>query len=287
MMNSPGFCCSQDVLSHGYKELCIPAAAGGRFEMEKHALHIWPRGKYMLIALPNPDGTFTCTLFLPQEGQPSFASLDSIAKARAFFTEVFADALERMPTFDADFQENPTSALTTSRCGPWQQNGHVCLLGDAAHAVVPFYGQGLNAGFQDCTVLNNLLDENAENWEECLKRFSDDHKKNGDAIADLALHNFIVMRDLVNDARFNLQKAIERQIHGWYPDYVPLYSMVSFTHTPYAKAVEYGKAQDRLMEGILELPDIEQRINDPEMETLIREKVEAFLSKRQGVQAGE
>jgi kynurenine 3-monooxygenase len=288
MMDTRHFHCNQDLLSHGYKELCIPAATGGGgFDMEKHALHIWPRGKYMLIALPNPDGTFTCTLFLPQEGEPSFASLDSVAKARGFFAEVFADALARMPTFDADFQENPTSSLVTIRCGPWQQNQRVCLLGDAAHAVVPFYGQGLNAGFQDCTVLNNLLDESDGDWGLCLARFSDEHKKNGDAIADLALHNFIVMRDLVNDARFNLQKKIERQVHDWYPDYLPLYSMVSFSHTPYAKAVEYGKAQDRLMDGILELPDIEQRWTEPEVESVIRQKVEGFLKERKGSQAGE
>ncbi len=283
MMDTLGSSSSQDVLSHGYKELCIPAAKGGLFEMEKHALHIWPRGKYMLIALPNPDGTFTCTLFLPQEGEPSFASLDSVDKARAFFSDVFEDGLKRMPTFDADFQDNPTSSLTTIRCGPWQQKGHICLLGDAAHAVVPFYGQGLNAGFQDCTVLNALLDETNGNWGECLKRFSDEHKKNGDAIADLALHNFIVMRDLVNDARFNLQKAIERQIHEWYPDYVPLYSMVSFSHTPYAKAVEYGNAQDQLMDAILDHPKMEDDWQTPQMEALIREKVEAFLGERHGV----
>ena len=280
MMNTRHFDYSQNWLSHGYKELHIPPLADGAFAMEKHALHIWPRGEYMLIALPNPDGSFTCTLFFPWEGEPSFSSLSTVEKARAFFNDVFADGLALMPTFDEDYQANPTSSLVTIRCNPWQQQGKVGLLGDAAHAIVPFYGQGLNAGFQDCTVLNDILEGADDQWDNALRTFSAVHQENGEAIADLALHNFIEMRDLVNDERFNLQKDIERQIHAWYPDYLPLYSMVSFSQTPYAQALAYGKAQDALLATILDHPAMKEGWDTPEMHSIIREKVEAFLAER-------
>jgi kynurenine 3-monooxygenase len=238
---------SQAYLAHGYKELSIPAGAGGAFPLDPHALHIWPRGGFMMIALPNKEGSFTCTLFLAFEGDPSFARLKEEGDVRRFFETTFPDALPLMPTLLEDFFANPTSSLVTVRCRPWHQ-GRVVLLGDAAHAVVPFYGQGANASFEDCVVLDACLKRHAPDWTAAFAAYEEARKRHADALADLAVGNFIEMRDKVASRAFLLRKKTEKLLHRALPWwYVPLYSMVSFSRTPYADAVDKAARQDRIV----------------------------------------
>lgn len=286
LMMRPRFDYAQSYLAHGYKELTIPPAEGEgdtRFCLDKDALHIWPRGGYMLIALPNTDGSFTCTLFLPYEGSPSFSELLTPADVERFFEEEFLDAKEKMPTLAEDFFRNPTGDLATIRCAPWHVDGKVCLLGDAAHAIVPFYGQGMNAGFEDVRVLADILDEmpkESEDWGEVFARFFTARKENADAIADLALMNFVEMRDRVADPRFLLRKAIEAKIHEIFGErYLPLYSMVTFSHLPYAEALRRGRAHDALMERIMAYEGIEERWQTPAFEAFLQEEVERALKE--------
>ncbi|MFM8911541.1 MAG: FAD-dependent oxidoreductase [Flammeovirgaceae bacterium] len=249
----------QDYIDHGYKELHIPADATGNFQMEKNALHIWPRESYMLIALPNPDGSFTLTLFFPFEGDPSFSRLKTEADVTHFFQTIFPDAYEMMPSLLKDFFHNPTSSLVTVKCYPWLKN-NTLLIGDAAHAIVPFFGQGMNAGFEDCRALNILLDEFKDDWHQVLPAFESLRKPNADAIAQLALDNFIEMRDLVNDPEFILRKKIEAKLHQLYPEkWIPLYSMVTFQEDiPYAVAYATGQKQKKIMEEVLKRPGVEK-----------------------------
>ncbi len=249
---------SQEYIHHGYKELHIPASATGGFRMEKNALHIWPRESFMLIALPNPDGSFTLTLFFPFSGPQSFEKLSTAEEVQVFFNATFPDAVQLMPEYVTEFFQNPTSSLVTVKCFPWVKN-NVLLIGDAVHAVVPFYGQGMNAGFEDCRVLNQLLDVYHDNWEQVAPLFQQQRKPNADAIAQLALDNFIEMRDLVNDVDFILRKKIEAKLHELYPtEWIPLYSMVTFyEEIPYAVAYETGQKQKKIMEAVLKTPDIQ------------------------------
>lgn len=265
---------SQNYLEHGYKELVIPPSADGGFQMEKNALHIWPRGGYMLIALPNLDGSFTCTLFFPFEGERSFASIKNTEDCTRFFKEIFPDALELMPTLAEDFFHNPTSSLVTVRCFPWAYKDKVCLIGDAAHAIVPFYGQGMNCGFEDCTVLETLMEKYGEDWTSILSEFQTLRKPNADAIAELALMNFVEMRDLTGSPKFLLQKKIEAKIHEKYPEkWLPLYSQVTFSDIPYSVALKNGKAQQQIMEQVMSLPDIDAKWNSPEVEKMILQHI--------------
>lgn len=249
---------SQTYIEHGYKELRIPAAPDGSFVMEKEALHIWPRESYMLIALPNPDGSFTCTLFFPFEGEASFSKLNSPEKIKAFFEKTFPDAAAMMPTLIEDFRDNPTGSLVTVRSYPWVKN-KTLLIGDAAHGIVPFYGQGMNAGFEDCRVLNDLLNLHQDDWSQVLPRFQQVRKPDADAIAELALDNFVEMRDLVADADFLLRKKIEAKIHELFPDkWIPLYSMVTFhDDMRYSDALRIGKEQKEIMDQVMKTPSIE------------------------------
>jgi kynurenine 3-monooxygenase len=249
---------SQDYIEHGYKELHIPASATGSFQMEKNALHIWPRESYMLIALPNPDGSFTLTLFFPFKGDVSFEKLLTKEAVNNFFKSIFPDAYSLMPHLLEEFFHNPSSSLVTMKCYPWVRN-KTLLIGDAAHAIVPFYGQGMNAGFEDCHTLNKLLDNYQDDWGKVLPLFQDDRKPNADAIAQLALDNFVEMRDLVNDADFILRKKIESKLHELFPDkWIPLYSMVTFhENISYSVAYETGQKQKRIMEEVLKIPNIE------------------------------
>jgi kynurenine 3-monooxygenase len=213
----------QDYIDHGYKELHIPPGAGGSFQLEKNHLHIWPRESFMMIALPNPDGSFTCTLFFPFEGNPSFDTVKTRKEVEAFFNETFPDAKALMPELLQDFEHNPTSSLVTIKCYPWVRN-KTLLIGDAAHGIVPFYGQGMNAGFEDCRILNDLLNHHNDNWDKVLSEFQTLRKPDADAIARLALDNFIEMRDLVADADFLLRKKIEGKLYELFPDkWIPLY----------------------------------------------------------------
>ncbi len=261
---------SQHYLDYGYKELTIEAGPDGSWALEKNALHIWPRGQYMMIALPNLDGSFNCTLFFPYEGPNSFAALQTPAQVHAFFAEHFADALPLMPALETEFFDNPTSALVTVRCFPWTYADDVLLLGDASHAIVPFYGQGMNAGFEDCTVLAELLDRHGNNWEALLREFETSRKPDADAMADLAVYNFYEMRDRVADPRFLLQKKIEGKISAQYPDkWLPLYSQVTFSHLPYAEALANGQAQEQIMQRLMPYITTEADYEQPEVQALV------------------
>lgn len=261
---------SQSYLEHGYKELTIPPAADGTHQLDKNALHIWPRGGYMLIALPNMDGSFTCTLFFPFEGKPSFAELNSKEKVSAFFKEVFADAYKLMPTLEDDFFNNPTGSLMTVKCFPWTWKNHLALIGDAAHAIVPFYGQGMNCGFEDCVELNDLIVKHNHDWSKIMPEYQLQRKPNSDAIADLAVANFYEMRDLVGHPDFLLRKKIEARIFDKHPEkWVPLYTMVTFNEFPYSEALSRGKKQDQIMDQVMELPNIEKIWDSPEVESKI------------------
>ncbi|HKB36848.1 MAG TPA: FAD-dependent monooxygenase, partial [Gemmataceae bacterium] len=241
-----------DYLSHGYKELTIPPGPGGTHRMVKHALHIWPRHSFMMIALHNPDGSFTCTLFYPFDGPASFASLRTREDVNRFFGEQFPDAVPLMPDLADEFFAHPTVPLVTIRCSPWHHEDRVVLVGDACHAVVPFLGQGMNAAFEDCTVLHNCLMEKATDREAAFAAYEAARKEHTDTLADLAVYNFLEMRDKVGSRLFLLRKKWEILLHkllgGWY---VPLYTLVSFTRTPYADALRRARRQDRIVRGVL------------------------------------
>lgn len=259
----------------GYKELNIPAGPNGTFLLEKNALHIWPRGKYMMIALPNKDGSFTCTLFFPFEGEKSFAALQTKEAVKSFFEAEFKDALPLMPTLLEDFFANPTSSLVTVKCFPWTVEDKLALIGDAAHAIVPFFGQGMNCGFEDCSVLNGLIDKHRNDWSKILKEYQLLRKPDSDAIADLALGNFIEMRDLVADPMFLLRKKIEAKFHEKYPEkWIPAYSMVTFSpEIRYSEALRKGQFQDKIMDEVMQMPNIENKWDSSEVEQLMLSKV--------------
>jgi len=271
MLQHDRFQYQQYYIDFGYKELTIPPGENGGFRMEKNALHIWPRGNYMLIALPNTDGSFTCTLFFPFEGSPSFQSLDTPDKARDFFNSTFPDASEMMPTLELDFAHNATSSLVTVKCFPWVREDRFALIGDAAHAIVPFFGQGMNCGFEDCAVLNGLIDKFEDNWDRIMPEYQRLRKPDGDAIADLALNNFVEMRDKVADPKFLLQKKIEARFSAKYPDkWIPAYAQVTFSpHIRYSEALRNGNRQERIMQDVMSIPDIEKIWDDEQVEQLM------------------
>jgi kynurenine 3-monooxygenase len=261
---------SQTYLSHGYKELEIPANPDGTHQLRKDCLHIWPRGEFMMIALPNIDGSFTCTLFIGFEGKDSFENLKDEASVKAFFQKYFPDAMPLMPELTDDFFSNPNASLVMVKCSPWNYKGNVGLLGDACHAIVPFYGQGMNCGFEDCTVLNKMLDEHDDNLDLVLPEFSKQRKPDADAILELALRNYIEMRDLTADPDFLLQKKIEARFSKKHPEkWIPLYSQVTFSDIPYHVALANGDRQQAIMSKIMSLENIEERWDSEEVETAI------------------
>lgn len=234
-------------LGHGYKELEIPPTAGGDFRIEPNALHIWPRGNYMCIALPNDERTFTVTLFLPSEGDPSFATVKTGSDARALFERDFADALPLIPELEHDFEHNPTGVLATLYLDRWHLDGRAVLLGDAAHAMVPFHGQGMNCAFEDCVALANHLDGDGD-LATAFAAFEAERRPNALAIQAMALENYLEMRARVDDADFLLQRALERQLAERHPGrFVPRYAMVTFRRLPYATAFERGRVQRELL----------------------------------------
>ncbi|KAF5409106.1 MAG: Kynurenine 3-monooxygenase [Candidatus Udaeobacter sp.] len=246
--NIDNFQYDENYLAHGYKELTIPPAPDGSWRMEKNALHIWPRKSFMMIALPNPDGSFTCTLFWEFEGARSFATTKTDDDVRRFFGEEFPDAVPLMPTLLEDFKNNPTGSLVTIRCAPWYYRDRVCLLGDAAHAVVPFYGQGMNAAFEDCVVLDECLGKFPDNRERAFAKYFESRKENADALADLAIGNFIEMRDKTASRTFRAKKKLDHLLEAALPGmYLPLYTMVTFTRIPYAQAARRARLQDRIL----------------------------------------
>jgi kynurenine 3-monooxygenase len=249
---------SQNYIADGYRELLLPANDDGSYKLDKNALHIWPRGRFMMIALANEDGSFTCTLFMPHEGDKfAFDKLNSPESVNTFFKTVFPDFYEMVPTVAEAWDDHPLSNLAIIRCSPWT-NGKVALMGDAAHATVPFYGQGMNAGFEDCTVLSNLMKKHKENWEAIFEEYSRERKPDGDALQDLSLDNYYVMRDYVSDPEFLLRKKIEAKFSELYPkSWLPLYSQVTFSNIRYSVAYQQGKRQSDIMDIIMQIPNIE------------------------------
>lgn len=251
LVRTDRFSYSQDYLEYGYKELHIPPAEGGGFRLEKNALHIWPRRKSMMIALPNVDGSFTCTLFWPFEGEQGFERLRNEEDVKRHFEKWYPDAIPHMPTYIEDYLAVPPSSLVTIRCYPWSFGGKGTLVGDACHAVVPFYGQGMNAAFEDCRVLDECLAESPSDLANALDRYQRLRKENVDALADLAIENFREMRDYVTSPWFLFKKKLGKIAHRAFPKlFVPLYSMVTFSNVPYAEARDRSEKQVRFLRGV-------------------------------------
>jgi len=249
MLRTENFNYSQQFEAHGYKELNIPPDKAKKFNLDSNALHIWPREHFMMIALPNINGDFTCTLFLPLKGNLSFEQLHNDESILSFFQTYFKDAIPMMNTLLEDFKQNPTSSLVTIRCYPWKYR-NACLLGDAAHAIIPFYGQGMNCGFEDCTTLNELLSYD-EDWHHALELFQQQRKPNADAIAEMACDNFIEMRDLTGKSDFLAKKKIEKILSEMYPGkFIPQYTQVTFSHLPYSLAQRNGRKQWQLLDDL-------------------------------------
>ncbi len=243
---------SQTYENYGYKELEIVSKPGGDFMIDKNALHIWPRGEFMMIALPNPEGSFTCTLFLAYEGEISFENLKTKEQVAVFFNTYFADAVTMMPNLIEDFFSNPTGSLTTIRCNPWVHK-KFALIGDAAHAVIPFYGQGMNCSFEDVKELDEIIDLHYPNWDLILNKYQEARIVNANAIADLACKNFVEMRDLVGRKDFMHFKHIEHQLTEHYPElFKSQYSLVSFSTLPYSYALGQGYKNEALIQHIIE-----------------------------------
>lgn len=259
----------------GYKELTIPPTPAGDFAMEINALHIWPRKDYMLIALPNLDKSFTCTLFFPFEGEASFSKLDEPAKVKSFFESTFPDAASMMPDYVDEFFHNPVSSLVTVKCYPWIREDSFALIGDAAHAIVPFFGQGMNCGFEDCRILDEIIDQNGDDWERILQVYQQQRKPDADAIADLAVGNFTEMRERTADPSFLLQKKIEAKLHEKYPGkWIPAYSQVTFSpHIRYSEALKRGLKQEAIMREVMKQEGIEDQLNNEEFYKGIIESV--------------
>jgi kynurenine 3-monooxygenase len=274
LMKSGRFNYSQAYLEHGYKELEIPAGEDGGFHLEKNALHIWPRKSFMMIALPNLDGSFTCTLFLPYEGEESFEKLNSSETLRDFYEEQFPDALVLMPDLERDFFKNPTGTLVTVKSFPWRISGKVLLLGDAAHAIVPFYGQGMNCAFEDCSLLSACIDRNGDNWEKVFFEFEQMRKQDTDAIADLAIENFIEMRDSTADPKFMLKKQAEFMLEENYDGkFQSKYGMVTFSRMPYSEAMEKGRVQDEILMKMCSTIDSIEQFNMEEAFEVINKRL--------------
>ena len=272
------FTYSQEYIEHDYKEVAFPANADGTPKMDPQCLHIWPRRYFMMMGLANQDGGFTGTLFMPNthtENAPGFDAVKTAVQVKSFFSEYFADALPIVPDIVEQYRRNPQSSLAIIRCNPWTINGKVALIGDAAHAIIPFYGEGMNAGYEDCKVLNDLLNEHGDdNWPAVLTAYGNARKPNGDAIADLSLRNFIEMRDLVADPKFLLRKKIEGHLQAKHPDqWLPLYSQVKFSDIQYKDAWREGLRHDRIMEEVLAMPGIEQKWESEEVERRVMELV--------------
>ena len=249
---------SQDFLRHGYKELSIHPDASGAWKIHKEALHIWPRGHFMIIALPNLDGSFTLTMFHPYGSEIGFDALDNEDKLEAFFQKYYPTLLPYIPHYKEEYFENPVGTLGTIKCYPWQAYGRSLIMGDASHAIVPFYGQGMNASLEDVRIFDQLIDEHETDWETIFEKFQDLRKENGDAIADLAIDNFYEMRDHVDDIEFMRKRQIEMQLEKVYPEYYSKYSMVTFKpEMDYAAAMKRGRAQDEVLLNMCRRDDFE------------------------------
>ncbi|MCM4169637.1 Kynurenine 3-monooxygenase [Arenibacter antarcticus] len=265
---------SQDFIDVGYKELTIPANEDGTHKLDKYSFHIWPRGKFMFIAMPNLDGSFTCTLFLPFEGDISFEKLRTKEEVKKFFNSYFPSVSQAIEDLSSDFLKNPTSALVTMKCYPWTYMDKVALVGDSAHAVVPFYGQGMNAGFEDIYALNKIIGQYGDDWLSIFKEYQTERKPNADAIAELSYRNFMEMSSMTADPRFILQKKIEKRFSQKHPEkWIPVYSRVTFSERSYVEALAYGDAQEEVMAQIMRTPNIEEVWESEEVEQKILELI--------------
>jgi kynurenine 3-monooxygenase len=262
----------------GYKELTIPSGPGNSFRMEKNFLHIWPRKDFMLIALPNLSGDFTCTLFFPFEGELSFQNLNEEEKVKRFFEKVFPDTLQLIPDLTKQFSENPVSSLVTIKCYPWVRDDKFALIGDAAHAIVPFFGQGMKCGFEDCRILDELMEKHGDDWTTTLQQYQKLRKPDADAIADLAVNNFTEMRERTADPKFLLQKKIEARLHEKYPDkWIPAYTQVTFSpHIRYSDALRNSERQEEIMMQIMQMPGIETKWDSEEVGEAVLRKLKGL-----------
>ncbi len=260
----------QDFENYGYKELHIPASATGTFELDKNCLHIWPRGNFMMIALPNIDHSFTCTLFFPYEGETSFTTVDNEEKVKKFFSEYFADIIPLMPDYVNNYLNNPIGNLVTIKCFPWVYKNKLALIGDAAHAIVPFYGQGMNCSFEDCIVLDECIEKYGDDWDKIFTTYQSQRKPNADAIATLAQQNFTEMRDKVGDAAFLHRKHIEHELVDHYGDlFKSQYELVTFSTLPYTYALEQGKINDKILDELID-KNIDVSPNNPKVIAILK-----------------
>jgi kynurenine 3-monooxygenase len=272
MQRQSRFNYSQHFIDVGYKELTIPPNGDGSHKLDNTSFHIWPRGEFMLIAMPNINGSFTCTLFLPFEGPVSFESITTEKEADAFFEKYFPDIKEEISNLKRDFFRNPTSAMVTMKCYPWTYEDKVALVGDSAHAIVPFYGQGMNAGFEDISVLDDLMENYVDDWEKIFQEYQVLRKPNADAIAELSYRNFIEMSNKTATPEFLLRKKIEGNFAEKFPEkWIPLYSRVTFSDKPYAEALAIGDKQRSIMDEVMQIEDIEDKWNSPEVHNFILE----------------
>ncbi len=274
LVESAGAQCSEELLTHGYKELTIAAGANGEYQLDANALHVWPRGKFMLIALPNLDGSFTATLFLPHDGPQSFSGLTTARQLEQFFVAHFSDALPLLPDLAKQFFAHPTGSMGTVRLDPWSLDDQLLLIGDAAHAIVPFHGQGMNCAFEDCVELDTLFGTNAD-WTAACTALQKNRKPNCDAIADLALENYVEMRDTVRDPKFLLQQALSLELERRFPSrFIPRYSMVMFHHEiPYATAFKRGRIQSEILTELTRNADSLATIDYAEAKQLIEARL--------------
>ena len=268
---------TEALLPHGYKELGIPPGPGGRHRIDAQGLHIWPRGGFMLIALPNPGGDFTLTLFMPNEGRHSFASLGDPTEVRTFFLRWFADVVPLIPDLTETFPANPVGILGTVRCRHWHRGGDVLLIGDAAHAIVPFHGQGMNLAFEDCTLLERIL-EARQGWERAFAAFETQQRPNANAIADMALENYVEMRDTVRDPKYKLRKELSFELERRLPDrFIPRYSMVMFhDEIPYAVAQQRGAVQQVLLNELVRNSGRLDEIDMGAAEAMVRKRLSSL-----------
>jgi kynurenine 3-monooxygenase len=261
---------SQEYLDQGYKELTLPASSPVAWAGKKKVLHMWPRGRYVLLGFPNTDGSFTCSLHMPFEGTPSYSSIRTPADVRAFFRAEFPDVADEIPNLEEDYFVYPPNPMLTIRCAPWTFEGKVALIGDAAHVLFPYYGQGANAGFEDCELLMNCLEKHDDNWQAAFQEYEQIRKPNMDAIADMCAEHYVELRDLVGDSQFLLRKSVERKVNQMYPEkYVPLYSMIAFSSMPYCEALRRDQVQRRIIDQLIALDDLLTKMESGEIEEFI------------------
>jgi len=263
---------SQEYLDQGYKELPVPESSQAAWSREKKVLHMWPRGRYVLLGFPNTDGSFTCSLHMPFEGNPSYASIKTANDVTAFFRAEFPDVVDEISDLVEKYFAHPPNPMLTVRCAPWTFEGKVALIGDAAHVLFPYYGQGANAGFEDCEFLMTCLEKHGDNWQATFQEYEQTRKPNMDAIADMCAEHYVELRDLVGDSQFLLRKSVERKVNQMCPEkYVPLYSMIAFSDMSYREALRRDQEQRRIIDQLMRLDDLENKMLSGKIEEFIHD----------------